>query len=229
MIAADHPLASLHATAIEDSPLAAGEALESLGWIDDDGQAGTPRVAQGVDDVAPGTPLTLSLLFASESSERELAQGIADDLERCGVEITLENVPAELLYAPWPDGPAFGRDFDLVLWPWLGWVSPACELFTTDEIASATNREGSNASGFSDAAYDAACARLRLGPFAGEAYAETVRESQEILDQSLPSLPLLQWPRLLIAGRAVCGLSVDATAPLLWNLEEITRGPGCPS
>jgi len=30
-----------------------------------------------------------------------------------------------------------------------------------------------------------------------------------------------------VAGQGVCGLRVDATAALLWNLEELTPGPAC--
>jgi ABC-type transport system substrate-binding protein len=156
-----------------------------------------------------------------------VAQAIADGLAQCGVAVDVESLPAETLYAPFPQGPAFGRDFDLVLWPWLGWVTPACELFTTAEIASSGNPEGSNASGFSDAAYDRACAEARLAPDGGTAFAEAIRESHAILDAAVPSLPLFQWPRLLVAGQGVCGLSVDATADLLWNLEDLTPGPSC--
>jgi ABC-type transport system substrate-binding protein len=114
-----------------------------------------------------------------------------------------------------------------VIWPWLEWVSPACELFTTAEIASPQNPEGSNASGFADAAYDAACAQARLGPAAGTPFADAIRETQAILDEAVPSLPLFQWPRFLVGGQRVCGLSLDPTAALLWNLEDLTPGPGC--
>jgi peptide/nickel transport system substrate-binding protein len=226
MIASGHPLAS-SASSLDYDPAAARESLTALGWVDEDGQPSTPRVAQGVDDVSAGTPLSLTLMTAAGSTEAALARAIADELAQCGVQIEVEDVPAETLYAPWPDGPVFGRRFDLVAWPWLGWIGPACELFTTGEIASDSFGEGSNASGFSDASYDNACARARLGPVADGAYSEAIQETQTILDEAVPSLPLFQWPRLLVAGEGVCGLDLDPTAALLWNLEALSPGPPC--
>jgi hypothetical protein len=63
---------------------------------------------------------------------------------------------------------------------------------------------------------------------AGPAYSASVSETQSILSDAVPSLPLLQWPRMLIASPLVCGPRADPTAgSLLWNLEEFTPGPVC--
>jgi peptide/nickel transport system substrate-binding protein len=227
LLAAGHAPDPAGTSSIVHDSVSARQALTSLGWIDDDGESATPRVAQGVAGVDDGTRLTLSLLTAAGSSEETAARAIADGLATCGVEVDVETLPAATLYAPYPQGPVFARDFDLVLWPWLEWVTPACELFTTAEIASASNPEGSNASGFSDPAYDRACARAQLAAAGSTAAGEGIVEMQSILDAAVPSLPLFQWPRLLVAGQGVCGTSVDATAALLWNLEELTPGPSC--
>jgi peptide/nickel transport system substrate-binding protein len=228
MTPAGHPLSSSSAASISYSVASGNEALTSLGWVDDDADPGTPRVAQAVAGIDGGTALRLSLLTAPGAAEESLARAVAADLAQCGVEIAIEVVPAETLYAPWPDGPAFSRAFDLIVWPWLQWVGPTCELFTSAEIPSAENPEGSNASGFRNPAYDAACAQARLGPVAGAAYPEAVAGAQAILNEELPSFPLLQWPRVLVASRLVCGLEADPTASsLLWNVEEFTPGPGC--
>jgi peptide/nickel transport system substrate-binding protein len=226
IIAAGHPLAA-SASSVAYSPAAANESLTSLGWIDDDGLPTTPRVAQGVDRIPPGTALRLTVLAASDSTDEIVAQTIAEDLGQCGIGVEVETVPADTLYAPWPDGPVFGRSFDLAVWPWLEWISPACELFTTAEIATAAFPQGSNASGFADPAYDSACGRARLGAGDAGAYGEAYREAQQILDEALPTVPLFQWPRLLVAGEGVCGLRLDPTASLLWNLEELKPGPAC--
>lgn len=130
--------------------------------------------------------------------------------------------------APWPEGPVFGRDFDLVLWSWLQWLAPACEAFTTEEIPSAGNPEGINASGFSDPAYDAACDQIAFGEITGDAYRNGLETAQTILAEAMPSLPLFQWPRLLVAGPTVCGFQVDPTvSSLLWNVEALRGGPDC--
>jgi peptide/nickel transport system substrate-binding protein len=227
MIAEDHPLAPETSSSITYSPGAAGEALTSLGWIDEDDDAATPRVARGADGVAAGSSLVVTLLTAPGAGEEALAQALADDLAQCGVGVEVEVVPPETLYAPWPDGPAFGRDFDLVVWPWLEWITPACELFTTAEIASLDQPEGANASGFSDSVYDEACREARLNSANAAISTEAFGRTLAILDEALPSLPLLQWPRLLVASSSVCGPQIDPTAPLLWNLEEFVRGPEC--
>ena len=229
ILAVGHPRDRSVMSSIVYDPSGANQALTSLGWIDDDGRSATARVAQGVAGVDDGARLALSLLTASGPGEESAAQAIADDLATCGVQVEVESLPAATLYAPFPQGPAFGRDFDLVLWPWLEWVTPACEVFTTAEIASAANPEGSNASGFSDSAYDRACSEARLAPAGGTAFAEAIGEMQSILDAAVPSLPLFQWPRLLVAGQGVCGMSLDPTAALLWNLEVLIPGPSCGS
>jgi peptide/nickel transport system substrate-binding protein len=214
-------------SSVSYSPATAGEQLSELGWVDDDGQPATPRIAQGVEDVPPGAPLSLSLLAAAAPSQEAVAQSIAQDLAGCGVQVEVETVPAETLFAPWPDGPVFGRGFDLVVWPWVEWITPACELFTTAEIASGTFPQGSNAAGFSDARYDAQCAAARLKPIAAGGDPAAIGEAQRLLDESLPTLPLFQWPRLIVSNSRLCGLALDSTAALLWNLEELTSEAGC--
>jgi ABC-type transport system substrate-binding protein len=228
MIAADHPLAPEAPSSITYSTDAAGEALTSLGWVDEDGDAATPRVARDADGVAAGRSLVVTLLTAPGVGEEALAQAMADDLARCGVGVEVEVVPPESLYAPWPDGRAFGRDFDLVLWPWLEWITPACELFTTAEIASVDHPEGSNASGFSDFLYDEACSQARLNPANPAVSAEAFGRTLAILDEAVPSLPLFQRPRVLVASSRICGLQIDPTAPSLWNIERLKQGRSVP-
>ncbi|HMK08340.1 MAG TPA: ABC transporter substrate-binding protein [Anaerolineales bacterium] len=226
-------LFSAEATHASDSapvvydPSAAAAALDHLGWVDQDGAPATPRLAQGAAGVPAGTPLSLTLLTTPGDAQEALARGVADDLARCGAAVEVSVVPAATLYAPWPDGPVFGRDFDLVLWPWAVWTTPACELFTSAEVASSSNPEGSNASGFADTAYDRACAQARLGLADETASAAALATARKILAEAVPALPLLQWPRLMVAGEGVCGLAVDPTADLLWNLEDLTPGPDC--
>ena len=227
-LATGHPLAVTGKGGPPHDAAAGAQELESLGWIDQDGEPSTPRVAHGVAGMENGAALELSLLTPEDSVQAAVGAAIADDLAGCGAAISVESVPSEDLFTPWPDGAVFGRSFDLVAWPWLQWISPACEVFSSPEIPSTENPEGSNASGFRDAAFDEACAQAVLGPMAGAAYTVSVTEVQSILSEAVPSLPLLQWPRTLIASPLVCGQRADPTAgSLLWNLEEFTPGPVC--
>ncbi len=131
-------------------------------------------------------------------------------------------VVAADLYAPYPEGPVFGGRLGMVVWSWLGWVTPPCELFASWEIPSAATPEGSNASGFSDPTYDAACRTLLFGVGLEEAGAEAARATQRVFAEQLPALPLIVLPRVAAFGPGVCGLQADpSSVSLLWDLESL--------
>lgn len=223
-----HPLSMEGAGATDPDPAAAAASLEALGWIDDDGDPSTARIAQGVKDIPGGTPFQVSLLTTDDAFHSSLGEQIARGLGECGIEVGVERIAADRLYEPWPEGPVFGRAFDLVLWPWMNWISPACEVFTTSEIPSDASAQGSNASGFSNAAFDAACREAALGPAAGAAYRPALDSMETILHEEVISIAILQWPRMLASGSGVCGATADATAlSLFWDIESWTRGEAC--
>ncbi len=59
---------------------------------------------------------------------------------------------------------------------------------------------------------------------------DAAAETQAILADQLPSLPLLTWPRLLVFAPDVCGPQADASvASLLWTIEAYDRGDECPA
>src|SRR3990172_6519492 len=70
VLTAGHPLDASVASSIVYDPAGGEAALASLGWIDDDEQAATPRVAQGVVGLDDGTPLALSLRTARSEERR---------------------------------------------------------------------------------------------------------------------------------------------------------------
>lgn len=220
-----HPLAASESLPAYD-PVAGAAALTELGWIDHDQDPQTPRVAQGAPDVAGGTELVLSLLTTPDDLHQRIAAAIADGLSGCGARVRIEALDPAVVYAPWPDGPAFGRRFDLVVWPWLQWLATSCEVFTSAEIASDDNPEGSNASGYREAVFDEACRQAQIGPVGGEETSLAVGRTQSLLAEALPALPLFYRPRFAVSAPGICGLEVDATAPLLWNLEDL-RADGC--
>lgn len=225
---ANHPLVLPDIAEIDHDPAGAADQLTALGWIDDDGDSATPRRSQGARGVPGGTVFEATLATAEDEFHVALATRLAADLEECGIGVRVEGLSAESLYDVWPDGAVFGRGFDFVLWPWLHWMSPACDVFTTAEIPSSVNPQGSNASGYSEAAFDAACQEVSLGPLAGPTYPPAVGSTQTRLMDALPSLPVLQWPRILVYGRDVCGPEMDSTVQsLLWNIEAWYGGEAC--
>ena len=218
----NHPLAEADLPAVAYNPPAAETALEAVGWVDDDASAATPRVARGVDRVADGTPLSWTLGVASGGWDEDAARALVQDMAACGVEVELTAYPAAELFSPFPDGPAFGGKLGMVVWSWFGWVTPSCDLFASWEIPSAENPEGSNASRFSDAAYDQACRAVLYALSSEGMMAEAARETQSVIAEHLPALPLAVWPRAAAVGPGVCGLTADPSAlSLLWDLESL--------
>jgi peptide/nickel transport system substrate-binding protein len=218
----NHPLAESGLPSAAYDPAAAATALEAAGWTDDDGSSATPRVAHGVEGLANGTPLAWRLGVAPGGLEEDWARKLVLDFARCGATVSLELVPAVDLYAPYPDGPVFGGRLGMVVWSWLGWVTPACELFASWEIPSAGSPEGSNASGFSDSTYDAACRTLLFGAALEGPGAEAARVTQRVFAEQVPALPLTVLPRVAAFGPGVCGLQADASSvSLLWDLEAL--------
>lgn len=225
---ANHPFYAADVEAIVYDPAGAAQQLEALGWVDADGLAETPRVARGVAGVRLDTPLTLSLLTSTGTFQQSVAARIQQDLAACGVEVEIQAVDPAILLSPWPDGPVYGRSFHAAEWAWLTSVSPPCEEFASQEVASDETPDGSNASGFSDGAYDQACRAVLLGLPSASGYAEAVHQTQLIFAEELPALPLFARPRVVAYRADVCGLQVDPSAySVLWNLESLDAGEAC--
>jgi peptide/nickel transport system substrate-binding protein len=221
-----HPLADPNASAVPYNPASAAAALESAGWLDEDGSPSTPRLARGVTDIPDGTPLAWTLGVSAGGWDELAARGVVDGMETCGAQVDLETLPPEELFATYPDGPAFGGRLGMVVWSWFGWVTPACDLFASWEIPSAERPEGSNASGFSDPAYDAACRAVLYGIGTEGGVAQAARETQRIFLDQMPAIPLATLPRAAGVGPGVCGLEADPSASsLLWDLESLTPCP----
>jgi peptide/nickel transport system substrate-binding protein len=223
-----HPLSLGPASAVAYDPNAGRDALEKAGWITPDGDSESVREARDVTGVQNGTKLTLSLVVSSGDIQGTIAGKIKDDLAECGVEVSVETLDPASLLAEWPDGPVFGRSFDLALWAWPTVVSPVCEMFSSAQIPSEANPHGINASGFSDPAYDQDCESILLNTPDSPAFVDGVRKTQEILADQLPALPLFVRPRLMATSNGVCGVEPDPTASsTLWNLEAILPAEEC--
>ncbi len=226
----NHPLyaSDLQSTAYD--PEASAALLQQIGWLDQDGDPATARTALGVPGMRSGTPLEFTLLTLAEPLQVAVAEHVRQDLAQCGALVQVQTMDPGQLLMPFPEGPVFGRTFQAVLWSWLISEAPPCEMFTSQEVPSDERPNGSNAAGFADAEYDAACQVLRLALPEEESYRQAARRTQEILGERLPGLPLFARPRLAASGLHVCGLAPDASAhSVLWNLEAFGLGGECGS
>lgn len=216
-----HPLYA-QGEIIEFNPERANDTLDEIGWVSD-GVAG--RIASGVPGVLDGTPLRFQYQTTPTSYHGEIAEKILADLQRCGIEVEIQTVAAADLYAPWPEGAVFGRRFETVGWAWPSWVSPLCEMFSSQEIPGQDNPLGINATGFSVSDYDQACSAILLSHPENSIYLDSVRRTQEIFSQQKPAVPLFMRPRVVAHIPDLCGINVDPSAfSALWNIESLWRG-----
>jgi peptide/nickel transport system substrate-binding protein len=202
--------------------------LELMGWVDDDGDPQTPRIANGVAGVESGSPLEIRYLTIEGFLQDAVISALERDLSRCGIGIEPEFAIAQEIFEPWPNGPIFGGRFEAVGWAWPIYVTPPCEMFAGFEIPSVDYLFGINATGFGDEEYDRACQRIMNGPADGESYLEAITITEDIFRGQLPSLPLYVRPRVVAFGNTICGPDPENTAfSILWNIEDFRSGDDC--
>ena len=155
---------------------------------------------------------------------------IASQLAACGIQVQVQTIDQAELYAAGPEGPLFGRNFELAEYA-MGspGIEPPCEWFTTSQIPGTGNRwVGTNLSGFSDPAFDLACSTARQSLPDEPAGVEAYYQAQSLFTQAVPALPLYWRIRSAAASLQVCGISLDPTASsLLWNIETLSVGAEC--
>jgi peptide/nickel transport system substrate-binding protein len=232
-LAPTHPLNNFNATAYPFDPELASSALQSTGWIDGDGDPATARISQGVAGVPDGTPFELNLLVAQDSTSQESATIIKESLAQCGVVVEVDGLPYQELLAAGPDGPIFGRNFQLAQYAWQTSLDPPCFLYISTEIPGpypdyAKGWGGANTSGISIPEFDQQCA-LALSSLPEEpSYTEAHNQAQTIFAEELPALPLFMHRLVLLIRPDLCGLQPDAFArSLFWNLELVDYGEAC--
>lgn len=210
-------------------PQKGSQLLEEVGWKDADNDPTTPRQAAGVSGIPDGTPLSVTYLTSEAVLRQQVSQAAAAMLNRCGIQVNLEYLNPGSLYAPGPDGPLFGRKFDLAQFSWEAGARPNCLLFSSTQIPSAANQWiGANVSALSSPDFDSTCAAAYWARPADADFSERSRQAQEQFVKELPALPLYFYPKIAIARPDLCGLEMDVTArSIFWNIEGLNYGPGC--
>ncbi|WP_420641601.1 peptide ABC transporter substrate-binding protein [Candidatus Leptofilum sp.] len=212
-----HPLYANGLTEWPYDVVAANALLDEAGFVDNNGD--------GIREApASETPFEPTLITTLENDMRnQLVQYFKEDLLACGINVQLAYFLAGDLYAPGPDGPLFGRRFDLSEFSWSTGIEPPCQYFLSSQIPDvANNWAGQNNSGFANEAYDAACLQA-LGSVPGTAaYREGHAEAQRVFAQQLPVLPLFLRLKVAAARPEVLNFGVDPTQDSeLYNIYEI--------
>ncbi len=220
-VAPEHPLYAQDQLYYWNYDLFEGRSLlEEVGWRDEDGDG--IREAHGVPGIASYTPFSVTLLTTTGYPARERAvQILIENLAACGIGLGVKYLPPEEFFADGPDGPVFGRQFDLALFSWLNGMNAPCELYLSFEVPGPDNWWAtSNNPGYISADYDAAC-QAALNSLPGtEEYVRSHRQAQRIFSHDLPVLPLYFVPKQVVTRPGVSGVILDPSQYLeLWNIE----------
>jgi peptide/nickel transport system substrate-binding protein len=229
----DHPLYNSNIRKYPDDPAAANALLQSIGWLDVDNDPTTPRISSGVSGVPDGVRFIATLLSTDAPDQQRQAELLKSALARCGIQIDIQNGPAEQIFAAGPDGPVFGRKFSLAQFAWPVTASPACFLYMTREIPGAYPQfpkgwGGANDTGYSSAQFDQAC-QVAMNSLPDEPeFLAAQQQAQAIFAEDLPALPLYLRSGWVITRPDLCGLQVDpANTDVYQNIESFDYGEGC--
>jgi peptide/nickel transport system substrate-binding protein len=238
---AEHPLINPDVAQYPFDPQAGGQLLQEAGWVDHDANPQTPRQAAGIQGILDGTLLEVTFTTSTAVQRQEAGLMLADSLAECGIQVDVISGPAEEVFAPGPEGPVFGRRFDLAQFAWSESDQFACQLWTRRQIPGDPNLEdekgnaifpfgwgGVNAGGFRDNEFDQACEEA-LGTLPGQPeFEENHQNVQSIFANQLPVIPLYQHLNLVLSRADMCGFSFDPSAlSEFWNIENFDHGPGC--
>ncbi|MEZ4594312.1 MAG: peptide ABC transporter substrate-binding protein [Chloroflexota bacterium] len=216
-IPSNHPLYASGLTEWAYDVNAANRLLDEAGFVDSDGD--------GIrEDPVTRRPFTPTLITNLENEMRkQLTQQFKENLLACGIDVQLDYLLSSELYAAGPEGPLFGRRFDMSEFAWGTGVQPPCEFYLSSEIPTAENDwAGQNNTGFVSTAFDAACLQARGNLPGTEAYRAGHAEAQRIFSEQLPVLPLFLRLKVAAARPDVLNFGVDPTQNSeLYNLYEL--------
>lgn len=233
-VPAAHPLVNPEVRRYSFDPATGTALLEQVGWKDLDGSPATPRIAQGVAGVVDGTAFEVGLHTTDDPEKTQAAAILQESLAQCGIKVVVSAAPQATVFAPGPEGPVFGRSFQLAQFGWVSSVEPACFLYTTSEIPGPYPEHpkgwgGANITGYSSPEFDRAC-RQALASLPEAVEHRTAHfQAQLIFTEELPSIPLYSRNKIVAARPDFCG--VDPVVPgdsALWNIETFKYGETCP-
>jgi len=199
------------------------ELLEEAGWLDQDGDPTTPRTAREVEGIEEGTPLNLTLLLAGAGNPPAEIKAIAASLAGCGIGLEVALLEPETLLLSGPEGPVFGRQFDLAKFAWLTEGYPLCSLLVSSEIPGSFPDHpkawgGTNASGYSSPEFDQACRKIMTSLPDQEGVSEAYQQIQALINREVPVLPLYYRQEFILHNPGQGRLDSRGAVPL-WNIE----------
>jgi peptide/nickel transport system substrate-binding protein len=193
----------------------AGDMLTEAGWIDDDNDPTTPRVAKGAMYAPDGTKFEFTL-YTNDGNARRAAIGqlVQDQLAQIGVKVDFQTIDFNTLLDIMN-----GQTFDAII---LGWRSgypddpDATQLFTpgSDVVGSGSNFTSYNNPEFTKLNDEAktvqGCATAERAPI--------YQQMEKIMQNDVPYLWLEAQNGMYAAGAGVGGFD-PRPSQLLWNVD----------
>jgi peptide/nickel transport system substrate-binding protein len=188
-------------------------------------EAGYGMTESGIRASSQGITLTFQLITTTGSTLRqEIAERFKSDMQNIGVDIQIQYLSPEEIFAP--NGPLFLRQFELALFAWIATPDPAgLQLWSCAAVPSEANGwVGNNFAGWCmrDADYAVKLAATSLDR--NEQFNQYLVQ-QQLFTSELPSLPLFQRLGVAIAVDTIEGIKPDALAPITWNIADWKRVP----
>lgn len=219
--------------------------LAEVGWedIDRDGVL----ESNGVEDIPFNTEFAINYFTDDSAQSMQSAQILARSLERCGIRVHLEYLPAQAWSEPGPEGIIQGRRFDLAQTASPISTIPGCQAYLGAQVPGPlgkswipvmapygepqrfiSNWDGENTPGFFNSNYEAAC-RTALYLLPGQPdYKDSLLKAQEIFAEQLPVIPLYLEFKVAASRPDLCGFMADpGTDNELWNIENFGYGLLC--
>jgi peptide/nickel transport system substrate-binding protein len=196
-------------------PETAAQMLTDAGWVDDDGDPATPRVAQGALYAPDGTPLTFTVYTNADNPARVAAGTIIqDELAQIGVQVDFQGIDFNTLLDI-----MFSQTYDAIILGWrLGYPDDPdqTQLFTpqSDLVGN-----GSNFTSYNNPEFNELNAQAKVVPGCDPAdrtplYAEMLR----IWQADAPYVPLYTQNGMYAAQTSVEGFD-PYPAQLYWNVD----------
>lgn len=212
-----HPLYPADAAVYPYDTAVGNALLDEVGYVDNDGD--------GIREFVESTqPFSITLQTTDNSPLRlSVAETVAANLADCGINVTVEPFSPTLFYAEGPEGIIFGRQFDMVAFPWLLELVPACNLYTSANIPGPDFRgfiswQASNVTGFLSPEFDTACAAAESALYGTAAYESNHQTAMRLFSEQLPILPLFTRIKVAVTNPAVQNFALDPAEDSDWWL-----------
>lgn len=171
---------------------------------------------------------------AGNAMREQIMQIFKENLAECGVDVQIGFLPSSEWFADGPDGPLFGRRYDLGEFAWLTGVEPSCGLYQSNQVPGPSEEVnpktglnyngwgGQNNTGYVSEAFDAACIKATQNLPGTPEYEEGHKEAQVIFSQDVPVIPLFLRLKVAAARAEVLNFGVDPTQNSeMYNIYEI--------